>query len=287
MTTITATDRIPVQTRRRPSAGQDNLSALITLARRRLALSASNPREIFVPLLTPLLFALVIAPALATLVRSAPGLDYRTYLAIGTAGLLVPLACMFAGLGVVVDRQSGARPELLTAPIPRGLIVFGNLLVAVLVSGLQLGALLLATYLRGAHFNATATGIGWFVAAAGCLAVAMYSIAEIMANRIPSQEEYVGAVPAVAIVPWFIAGSLFPISALPAGLTAIAKALPLTHVLALMRYGLLDRHGAGLRDIWGMTNTTVMAALSTAVVVAYAILFLVLALRVFRRTAVR
>jgi len=287
MTTITATDRIPVQTRRRPSAGQDNLSALITLARRRLALSASNPREIFVPLLTPLLFALVIAPALATLVRSAPGLDYRTYLAIGTAGLLVPLACMFAGLGVVVDRQSGARPELLTAPIPRGLIVFGNLLVAVLVSGLQLGALLLATYLRGAHFNATATGIGWFVAAAGCFAVAMYSIAEIMANRIPSQEEYVGAVPAVAIVPWFIAGSLFPISALPAGLTAIAKALPLTHVLALMRYGLLDRHGAGLRDIWGMTNTTVMAALSTAVVVAYAILFLVLALRVFRRTAVR
>jgi ABC-2 type transport system permease protein len=287
MTTITATDRIPVRTRRRPGAGQDNLSALLTLARRRLALSASNPREIFVPLLTPLLFALVIAPALATLVRSAPGLDYRTYLAIGTAGLLVPLACMFAGLGVVVDRQSGARPELLTAPIPRGLIVFGNLLVAVLVSGLQLGALLLATYLRGAHFNATATGIGWFVAAAGCFAVAMYSIAEIMANRIPSQEEYVGAVPAVAIVPWFIAGSLFPISALPAGLTAIAKALPLTHVLALMRYGLLDRHGAGLRDIWGMTNTTVMAALSTAVVVAYAILFLVLALRVFRRTAVR
>ena len=287
MTTITATDRIPVRTRRRPGAGQDNLSALLTLARRRLALSASNPREIFVPLLTPLLFALVIAPALATLVRSAPGLDYRTYLAIGTAGLLVPLACMFAGLGVVVDRQSGARRELLTAPIPRSLIVFGNLLVAVLVSGLQLGALLLATYLRGAHFNATATGIGWFVAAAGCFAVAMYSIAEIMANRIPSQEEYVGAVPAVAIVPWFIAGSLFPISALPAGLTAIAKALPLTHVLALMRYGLLDRHGAGLRDIWGMTNTTVMAALSTAVVVAYAILFLVLALRVFRRTAVR
>ena len=286
MTTIAASDRIPVHTRRRPT-GQHNVSALVTLARRRLALSASNPREVFVPLLTPLLFALVIAPALATLVRSAPGLDYRTYLAIGTAGLLVPLACMFAGLGVVVDRQIGARRELLTAPIPRGLIVLGNLVVAVLVSGLQLGALLLATYLRGAQFNATATGIGWFVGAAGCFAVAMYSVAEIMANRIPSQEEYVGAVPAVAIVPWFIAGSLFPISALPAGLTAIAKALPLTHVLALMRYGLLDRRGAGLRDIWGMANTTVMATLSTAVVMAYAVLFLALALRVFRRAAVR
>src|SRR6476620_6313635 len=127
MPTITATDRIRVRTRRRPSAGQDNLSALITLARRRLALSASNPREIFVPLLTPLLFALVIAPALATLVSSATAPDYRTSLAIATAGLLVPLACMFAGRGVVVDRQSGARRELITAPIPRGLIVLGNL----------------------------------------------------------------------------------------------------------------------------------------------------------------
>jgi hypothetical protein len=54
-----------------------------------------------------------------------------------------------------------------------------------------------------------------------------------------------------------------------------------------MRYGLLDRRGAGLRDIWGMANTTVMATLSTAVVTAYAVLFLALALRVFRRAAVR
>jgi hypothetical protein len=208
-------ERIEVTVAGRGEEGIDGSSLLrqVAIRLRRQPNSATGPAG-------SLLFALVIAPALATLVRSAPGLDYRTYLAIGTAGLLVPLACMFAGLGVVVDRQIGARRELLTAPIPRGLIVLGNLVVAVLVSGLQLGALLLATYLRGAHFNATATGIGWFVGAAGC-------------------------------------------------------------------YGLLDRRGAGLRDIWGMANTTVMATLSTAVVMAYAVLFLALALRVFRRAAVR
>ena len=37
----------------------------------------------------------------------------------------------------------------------------------------------------------------------------------------------------------------------------------------------------------GVEDTTVMATLSTAVVVAYAVLFLALALRVFRRAAVR
>jgi ABC-2 type transporter len=106
---------------------------------------------------------------------------------------------------------------------------------------------------------------GWFVAAAALLAVDMYGVAETLANRIPRQE-YVGAVPALAIVPWFFAGSLFAITALPAFLTWIAKILPLTHALALMRFGLLDDGGAGLEDIWGMNNTTATASLSLAVV---------------------
>jgi hypothetical protein len=66
-------------------------------------------------------------------------------------------------------------------------------------------------------------------------------LAEVLANRLPTQEEYIGALPPVAIVPWFLAGSLFPISALPAGLAVVAKVLPNTHVLALLRYGLVDR----------------------------------------------
>jgi len=56
---------------------------------------------------------------------------------------------------------------------------------------------------------------------------------------VPKAEEYIARVPAIAIVPRFLAGSLFPISALPSFLTWIAKFLPLTHALALVRYGLL------------------------------------------------
>ena len=40
-------------------------SGFATLSRRRFSLSADTPREIVVPLLTPILFASVIAPALA------------------------------------------------------------------------------------------------------------------------------------------------------------------------------------------------------------------------------
>jgi ABC-2 type transport system permease protein len=234
------------------------------------------------------LFAVVIAPALAKTVGSfQPGIDYMTFVAIATAGLLVPLNTMFSGIGVIVDRESGARRDMLAAPIPRSLVVFGNLVVAFAITSLQVVALVGAALLRGAQFHTSVADSLWFVAGAGSLAVGMYGVAETLANRIPKVEEFIAATPAIAIVPWFFAGSLFPVKALPVGLAWFARFLPLTHALALMRYGLLDRAGTGLRDIWGMHDPTAMAALSLGVVVAFAAVFTLISIRVFTRAAVR
>lgn len=115
----------------------------------------------------------------------------------------------------------------------------------------------------------------------------MYGVAETLANRVPKVEEYIAAVPAIAIVPWFFAGSLFALSSLPAWLAAFAKALPLTHALALMRYGILDRRGTGLHDIWGMSDPAVMAALSLTVVAVFAVALTIVSVGVFTRAAVR
>jgi len=287
--TTTTTLPAPPQVRqapRRAAAGPSRLAAFATLVRRRFALSARTPREIVVPLMTPVLFALVIAPALDAIGPSVPGIDYMSFAALGTAGLLVPLNCMFAGVGVIIDRESGARRDLLAAPMPRWLVVTGNLAVALTLTALQLGVLMVAAVLRGAELHASATGIGWFVVAALLLAILMYGVSEAVANRTPTLEEFTGLVPALAIVPWFFAGSLFPIGVLPAALTAFAKVLPLTHALALMRYGLVDRSGTGLHDIWGMSDPTTMAALSLGVLAVFAVLLTVLSIRVFTRSAV-
>lgn len=140
--------------------------------------------------------------------------------------------------------------------------------------------------LRGAGFTFDVSAVAWAAAAVVGIAVAMHSVAEILAAKIEKQEEYVGVAPPVALVPWFFAGSFFPISAMPAGLTAFAKMLPLTHALAVLRYALVDHAGHGLHDIWGMDNTTVMAALSLGVVAVFAAGMLALAMRVFSRSAI-
>jgi ABC-type polysaccharide/polyol phosphate export permease len=114
----------------------------------------------------------------------------------------------------------------------------------------------------------------------------MYGVAETLAARVPKSEEYIGRVPVIAIVPWFLAGSLFPISALPSFLAWFAKILPLTHALALVRYGLLDDSN-GLHNIWHMHNTTTMATLSLTIIATFAAALTAISIRVFNHSAVR
>src|SRR6266568_6401766 len=247
MSAATATVTLP---RRRLGLGA--LTPLATLSKRRFQLTARTPRELFVPLLTPIMFALVIAPALKAALHTDA--SYESFVAIGTVGLLIPLNTMFAGLGVIVDRHEGAQRELLAAPIRRPLVVLGNLVVAFAITGLQVAVLIAFAVARRIHFHPVGSGVLWSIGAIALFTVGMYGLAEILANRVPKQEEYIARVPAIAILPWFLAGALFPITALPTGLTWVAKLLPLTHGLALMRYGLTgDR--TGLHAIWGLSST--------------------------------
>jgi ABC-2 type transport system permease protein len=263
-------------------------SALMTLARRRAALTAGNPRQVLVPLLGPVLLAMIVAPALQVATGGLhSAVNYQAFVGVGAVGLVIPLSCVFAGLSVIVDRQSGAQRELLAAPVPRAFLVLANLAVAIVLSALQAIVLVGLTAVRGGAFHISATGIDWAVGAGLLFTVFMYGLAETLASRIGKPEEYVGAVPVIAILPFFFAGALFPIGAMPGALTAVAKVLPLTHALALLRYGLVDPRGTGLHAIWGAGNTTVEAWASLAVVALFAVTLTAISIRVFRRSAVR
>ena len=262
-------------------------AALVTLAGRRAALTSRTPRQIAVPLLGPLLLALIAGPAL----KAATGglrshIDYASFIDIGTIGLLVPLSCIFAGLSVIIDRHEGAQRELLAAPVPRAYLVLGNLAVALGLAALQVIVLLAFAALRGASFSITPSGLAWFVGATALFTVFIYGVAETLASRVRKQEDYIGAVPAVAILPFFFAGALFPITAMPAALATIAKFMPLTHALALMRYAFIDPRGTGLHAIWGMSNVTTEAWLSLGVVAVFAAALVAISIRVFSRSAV-
>src|SRR3954447_21387259 len=168
MSTIAEVLPLPAPTVRRPGTRR----AITTLARRRFQLTVRTPRELVVPLVTPILFALVIAPALKEALHT--NADYESLVAVGTVGLLIPLNTMFSGLSVISDREQGAQRELLAAPIRRPLLVLGNLVVALAITAFQVVTLLGSALARGIDFNASGSGVVWFVAAAVLFAVGMY-----------------------------------------------------------------------------------------------------------------
>jgi ABC-2 type transport system permease protein len=260
-------------------------SPIPTLVRRRLSLSVRSPRSLVIPVMNPVLFAVVLAPALAHTLTAGPARTaYMTFLSLATVGLLVPLNALFSGIGVLVDRQHGAMRELLVAPIRRSSIIVGNLIAVVATTTLQIVVLILLSALRGANYT-DGTRMVWFVGAALAFTVLMSSVAEILAVRLPDAETYSGALPVVAIIPFFFAGSLFPISALPSWLDAVAKVLPLTHALALFRYGMTSKSGTvALHNIWGMHNATTMALLSLLVLLSYTTIAFAGAARLFNKS---
>jgi ABC-2 type transport system permease protein len=285
MSAIADTLPLPI---RRPAPRPAAAATILTLARRRAKLTSGNPRAVLVPLLGPALLALILGPALqASTGGLHSGLDYTAFVGIGAVGLVIPLSCVFAGLSVIIDRDQGAQRELLAAPIRRSSLVFGNLLVALVLSALQAITVVGLSAARGGEFHVTATGVVWFIAGTTLFTVFMYGLAETVASRVPNAEEYVGAIPVLAILPFFFSGALFPISAMPGALTAIAKVLPLTHALAVLRYGFIDPNGHGLHDIWGAGNPAHQAWMSLAVVAVYAIALTFVAVRMFSRSAVK
>ena len=133
-----------------------------------------------------------------------------SFAAVGTVGLLIPLNCMFAGIGVILDRETGARRDLLAAPVSRPLIVLANLAVALMITALQVVVLVIAAVLRGqisTHRRAASPGSS---ALPVLLGITMYGVAETLANRMPTVEKYVGALPAIAIVPSSSPARCFP-----------------------------------------------------------------------------
>ena len=122
--TAIATD--PTATaRRRPRHAPRRSAPLATLAAPPLRAQRRTPRELFVPLLTPMLFALVIAPALHD--GAAHRRRLRVFVAVGTVGLLIPLNTHVRRARRHRRPRTGAQRELLAAPIPRPLLVLGNL----------------------------------------------------------------------------------------------------------------------------------------------------------------
>jgi ABC-2 type transport system permease protein len=258
-----------------------------TLYLRRLAVALNTPIAIVSQLLLPVLWILVVGPALAAAFGGfAHRLNYFTYVAIGQVVFAIPFSGMFAGLVVISDRDYGILRELLVAPIRRTTIPLANIGAVLTVSLGQLGLIVVLAIARGAHLQTAPGRLALALVAAALLSTATYGLAELLAYRIRQPQIFGTLIPAIGATPYILCGAIYPLAALPAGVRQFALLLPWTHCVAVLRYGLMGSSASGLHAIWGLQSQLAMALLSIAVLLAFAVLTVGLALRAFNRATV-
>jgi ABC-2 type transport system permease protein len=257
----------------------------VALYRRRVAIAVNRPIAVVSQLLTPILWILVVGPALAEAFGGLAGdIDYATYVAIGQIVFIIPFSAMFAGLVVITDRDFGILRELLVAPIRRVTIPLANIAAVLTVAMGQLALIVALVLARGGHLDTSAGRLAIAVVAAALLSIATYALAELLAYRITQPQIFGTLIPAIGATPYILCGAIYPIASLPDGVEQFALALPWTHCVALLRYGFMGGSASGLGEIWHLRSELEMALLSVAVLLAFAGFTVGLALRAFSRS---
>ncbi len=153
-------------------------------------------------LMTPVLWILVVGPALADSLGSfSPGVDYYTFIAVGQVAFLLPFTAMFSGINVIVDKDFGITRELLVAPVRRWAIPLANAAAVLTITFVQVAIIVGLGSARGASFHTSLGRLPWFLLAAALLCLTVYGLAETLALRIGRQEAYGPLIPAIGVSP--------------------------------------------------------------------------------------
>ena len=258
------------------------------LYQRRVALAVKNPVALIGQLLTPVLWVLVVGPALANAFGGfATRVDYFTYIAVGQIAFVLPFSAMFAGLVVMQDRDFGILRELLVAPIHRSTIPLATIAAVLTVGAGQVAIIVGLAAVRGAHFDIAVGPLIAALAAAALLTAGSYGLAEYLAYRITQPQIFGTLIPAIGVTPYLLCGAIYPLATLPAGVRQFALLLPWTHAVAVLRYGFMGGDASGLDQIWHLQSDAAMALLSLVVLAVFTALTVALAMRAFRSSTLK
>jgi ABC-2 type transport system permease protein len=265
--------------------------------RRELVRYSRDRSQIFGGLSRTVLWLVILGYGLGATLREIEGYSYSQYILPGVMVLNVLFAAMQSAFALVYDRRHGLLRQILVSPAPVFSVVLGKLAGGASVAVVQGSIPLLFAPLIGVPLTVSGVLLAWAVMFA--MGFALTGVGVVIAMRMKGFETF-GAISNGVIQPlYFLSGSIFPLTGivggigfldipqslrdelrqhgiyaigggwvveLPLWLEAIVRANPISYLLDLMRYGLLDFHQLPL-------------GLAVAVTLAFPALALLLAVR--------
>ena len=190
-------------------------------------------------------------------------ITYQTYIVPGLIGIVLLFHGMQSSLSMVYDREMGVMRLLLTAPLPRWVLLFCKLLAGTVLSVITCYVFMAVAIL----FDVTFEPLGWLAVLPALIVSGLMlgALGLLLSVYIRQVENFAGTMNFVIFPMFFISSALYPLWKLREGGAEIVYLLaalnPFTHAVELCRFAL-----------YGMFNAT-----SAAVVICSGIAFFALA----------
>ncbi len=231
----------------------------------------------------PVLFLVVLGAGLGPLVGTTGGVDFKQFVFPGVVAMGVVTTAMFSAVSILWDREFGFLREMLVAPVTRTALVLGKAAGGATVATLQGSVMLVLAPV--VHVRLTVGVVLGVLGSSLLMAFAMTAFGTFVASRMQKLESFSVVMQFFMLPMLFLSGALFPLGDLPGWLVALTRLDPLTYAVDPLRRAVfsaqdvppeaLERFPVGV-EVFGWTLPVVA---EVAVVIAFAAVFLTLAVR--------
>jgi len=228
----------------------------------------------------PLIWLVLMGNSMSGLTKNpaaAEMLGTGDYLDFMTPGIIIMTALfggVFGGTTIVWDRRTGFLNKMLSAPIYRAAIPLGKMSSIGLQTMFQALIIVIIATALGVRFVTGVGGALFLLLIAAIFGVIMGSISLSLASRIRSMESLMAISNFLTMPLMFTSNAMFPTSAMPSWLKAIAQVNPVSYAVHAMRT--VSTQGWVWKEIW--------PALTALILIM--ILIVALAIRMFKKSVV-
>jgi ABC-2 type transport system permease protein len=249
-----------------PKLNKSPWHALWALTNRDLRKWYTNPIQLFVSLIQPVVWLGLFGKALNfgsfiagsgasvaqqnAILKSFFGTtSYFSFLSCGMLAFIVLFTSAFSGMSVVFDRRFGFLDKALSTPVARGTILMAKILQSVGRSLVQAAIVLIIAVLLGmdtAHF--TPQGIAGAFVVIFLMGTGLSALFTMLALRSADWQTQMAIINLLNLPLLFASNALFPIKIMPTWLQDVVRVNPVSYANDATRQLLIG--AAGMASLW-------------------------------------
>lgn len=258
---------------------RDNLHGVYIIWYRDILRFWRDRARMFTSMAMPILYLVIFGTGIASFLDRGEDFDYIAFIYPGIISMVVVLGSIMSGITVVFDREFGFLKVVLVAPISRTAVAIGKAMGGATIASVQ--GIMMLVFIPFADVDISVARGFLLVGLMLVLALSLTSMGLFIASRIRSMEAFQAVMQLLMFPLIFISPVMFPVEQLPGWLATVVKINPVSYGVDAIRQAVMGIEASAPFGI-ELFGYRMPIILDVAVVAAFGVIMLSLAIRSFR-----